>query len=143
MGDPRKLMVRQLPWSVRDKELLHVFDGIGRVEEAKVIMDREDASRSRGFGFVTYASATDAQRAVQELDGSSLEGRQIKVALASERKGGAAPRGRYVYSADDSLLPTSDKLTPANQAERKRRKQQQEHPPQGTQSWERQRHGAK
>ncbi|MEE8375771.1 MAG: RNA-binding protein, partial [Acidimicrobiia bacterium] len=41
--------------------------------------------RSRGFGFVEMASADDAQKAISAVDGSSVDGRQLKVNLAKER----------------------------------------------------------
>jgi RNA recognition motif-containing protein len=69
------------------------FEACGEVVDAKVITDR-DTGRSRGFGFVTFADNEAAQRAVQELDGSNLDGRQIRVSEAHERSGGGGGGGR-------------------------------------------------
>jgi RNA recognition motif-containing protein len=68
------------------------FQVCGEVVDAKVITDR-DTGRSRGFGFVTFADNEAAQRAVQELDGSNLDGRTIRVSEAHERSGGGGGGG--------------------------------------------------
>jgi RNA recognition motif-containing protein len=49
-----------------------------------VITDRE-TGRSRGFGFVTFEDDQSASRAVEELNGSTLDGRTIRVDTANER----------------------------------------------------------
>ncbi len=54
------------------------------IERAEVIRDRE-TGRSRGFGFVDFASAQDAQRAIHELDGTEVMGRTLRVQLAKPR----------------------------------------------------------
>ncbi len=72
-----KLYVGNLPWSVSDTELEDLFSKIGTVESANVVMDR-DSGRSRGFGFVEMSQA-DGQRAVTELDGQTVDGRQLRV----------------------------------------------------------------
>ncbi len=53
-----------------------------------MITDR-DTGQSKGFGFVEMSSASEAQKAIQELNGSTLEDRQIKVNEAKPK----APRG--------------------------------------------------
>jgi RNA recognition motif-containing protein len=66
----------------------------GPVKEAKVIMDR-DTGKSRGFGFVTFESETDAQAAVKTAS-IQLDGRDVRIAEADEkpsRGGGGGGRG--------------------------------------------------
>jgi heterogeneous nuclear ribonucleoprotein A1/A3 len=80
----KKLYVGGLAWATDNAGLEKVFSAFGEVEEAKVIMDRE-TGRSRGFGFVTFVEAGDAEKALS-LDGTQLDGRSIKVSIAQERQ---------------------------------------------------------
>ncbi|KAK8685491.1 hypothetical protein V6N13_041491 [Hibiscus sabdariffa] len=61
-----------------------LFSEQGSVVEAEVDYDRE-SGRSRGFGFVTYNSAEEVDRAIKSLDGSDLDGRPIRVTVAESR----------------------------------------------------------
>jgi len=79
-----KLFVGSLPWSVDDEELKVNFEKHGTVVSAKVIMDR-DTNRSRGFGFVEMESSSDATNAIQALNDSELNGRNIVVNEAKAR----------------------------------------------------------
>ncbi|MBU0551209.1 RNA-binding protein [Myxococcota bacterium] len=87
-----KLFVGSLAWGTSDESLRAAFEGFGEVTDAKVITDRE-TGRSRGFGFVTFASNEDAQAAVQGMDGQDLDGRTVKVNEALERRGGPGGGG--------------------------------------------------
>ncbi len=89
-----KLFVGGLSWDTNDSSLAAAFSAHGTVTEAKVISDR-DTGRSRGFGFVTYETSADAQRAIQEMDGTELDGRAIRVDQAQEKqRGGGGGGGR-------------------------------------------------
>jgi RNA recognition motif-containing protein len=80
----KKLFVGGLSWNTTDSELQQAFEACGNVAEAKVITDRE-TGRSRGFGFVTFDDEASAGRAVEELNGSTLDGRTIRVDTANDR----------------------------------------------------------
>jgi RNA recognition motif-containing protein len=80
-----KLYVGNLPFSTTDADLEELFSRYGAVASANVIVDR-DTKRSRGFGFVEFESESDAQEAQEALDGSSLEGRDLRVNEAQERQ---------------------------------------------------------
>jgi len=83
-----RLYVGNLPFSVDESTLRELFEQNGRtVTEVKLITDR-DTGRTRGFGFVEMVSSEDAEGAIRELDGYSLEGRPLKVNEARERQGG-------------------------------------------------------
>ncbi len=91
-----KLFVGGLAWGTDDHGLREAFEGFGEVVEAKVVTDRE-TGRSRGFGFVTYGDAGSAQRAIEEMDGQMLDGRNIRVNEANDRPargGGGGGGGR-------------------------------------------------
>ncbi|KAH8954547.1 hypothetical protein BDL97_08G084600 [Sphagnum fallax] len=88
---PNKLFVGNLSWNVDDVALETIFSDYGKVLDAKVISDRE-TGKSRGFGFVTLASATEVNEAIKNLDGAEYDGRQLRVNLAGEKP---APRHNY------------------------------------------------
>ncbi|XP_042056677.1 29 kDa ribonucleoprotein B, chloroplastic-like [Salvia splendens] len=84
-GNTNKIYVGNLSWDVDNLALESVFSEHGNVQEARVVYDR-DSGRSRGFGFVTYSSAEEVNRAVESLDGTELEGRPIRVSPAEDRR---------------------------------------------------------
>ncbi|GMI96580.1 chloroplast RNA-binding protein 31B [Hibiscus trionum] len=84
MGASNRVYVGNLSWGVDDMALENLFSEQGSVVEAKVVYDRE-SGRSRGFGFVTYNSAEEVDRAVRSLNGSDLDGRPIRVTVAESR----------------------------------------------------------
>jgi len=90
----RKLFVGGISWDTTDEGLEAAFSPFGNVVSAKIIKDR-DTGRSRGFGFVEFDDAESASSAMQNLDGTELDGRNIKVAEAQERssRGGGGNRG--------------------------------------------------
>jgi RNA recognition motif-containing protein len=89
-----KLYVGNLPWSTTDADLEALFSAAGTVDSARVITDRE-TGRSRGFGFVEM-SQQDGQRAIQELNGTDMGGRALRVNEANEqRPRGGGGGGRY------------------------------------------------
>ena len=80
----KKLFIGGLSWDTSNRSLQEAFEACGAVAEAKVVTDR-DTGRSRGFGFVTFEDEASAQRAIEELDGSTLDGRSIRVDKANDR----------------------------------------------------------
>lgn len=79
-----KLLVDSLSWNTTSSELQTAFAACGDVVEATVVTNC-DTGRSRGFGFVTYNDSRSATRAIEELDGSTLGGRTIRVDRANDR----------------------------------------------------------
>jgi len=80
-----KLYVGNLSFQTSSQDLEEMFAGIGAVESATVVEDRE-TGRSRGFGFVEMASQEDGQKAISELNGTDQGGREIKVNEAKPRE---------------------------------------------------------
>jgi len=76
----QSLYVANLPWRVTGDDLRTLFGSYGAIHNSSVIMDRK-SGRSRGFGFVAMEAA-DAERAVEQLHGSPLDGRPLTVRLA-------------------------------------------------------------
>ena len=87
-----KLFVGGLSWNTDNAGLENAFSSFGDIQEAKVITDRE-TGRSRGFGFVTFANAEDADKALS-LDGTELDGRNVKVSIAQDRERSGGGGGR-------------------------------------------------
>lgn len=80
-----KLYVGNLSFQTSSHDLEEMFAGIGTVESATVVEDRE-TGRSRGFGFVEMASPEDGEKAIAELNGTDQGGREIKVNEAKPRE---------------------------------------------------------
>ena len=90
----RKLYVGGLSYDTTEDQLTEAFAKFGTVESAKVIRDR-DSDRSKGFAFVEMSSNSEAQKAMQGLNGTLLDGRQIRVNHAQERPERGGERGGY------------------------------------------------
>ena len=73
-----KLYVGGLPYSVTEGSLRELFSAHGTVESANVISDKF-TGQSRGFGFVEMSSSSEAQSAIQSLNGTQFEGRSLTV----------------------------------------------------------------
>lgn len=79
-----KLFIGNLSWSASDNDLRKEFGKFGTITELKIITDRE-TGKSRGFGFVGYSTAQEAETAIREMDGREFMGRSVRVSLAQER----------------------------------------------------------
>lgn len=73
-----KLFVGSLSWDTTDATLHDFFAAAGTVVSASVIMDKY-TGRSRGFGFVEMATDEEAKKAIETLNGQTLDNRQIVV----------------------------------------------------------------
>lgn len=97
----RKLYVGNLPFSATEEDLMSKFSACGTVASAKLITDR-DTGRSKGFGFVEMGSDSEAQTAIDKLNGQDFGGRPMTVNEARPQKkreggggGGGGGRGGY------------------------------------------------
>ncbi len=94
-----RLYVGSLSYQTTDQELAELFGQIGQVLSATVITDR-DSGRSKGFGFVDMANDDEARKAIDQLNGTTLDNRTIIVNEARERReqqyggGGSRYQGR-------------------------------------------------
>ncbi|GAV86582.1 RRM_1 domain-containing protein [Cephalotus follicularis] len=80
-----KLFVGNLSWSVTSDSLTQAFQEYGNVVGARVLYDGE-TGRSRGYGFVCYASKSEMDAALVSLNGMELEGRTLRVSLAEGKR---------------------------------------------------------
>ena len=91
----RKLYVGNLPYSATEQSLREAFAASGTVDSVSLITDR-DTGQSKGFAFVEISSDSEAQTATQNLNGTMLDGRQIKVNEAKPRENrGGGNRGGF------------------------------------------------
>jgi RNA recognition motif-containing protein len=93
------LFVGNLSFNTTENDLQDAFAAHGTVVEANLMMDRS-TGRPRGFGFVTMSSAEEAQKAIDALNGKSVDGRALTVNVAKpreERPGGGGGGGRREY----------------------------------------------
>jgi RNA recognition motif-containing protein len=80
-----KLYVGGLSYSVNDDQLREMFEAIGKVDSAQVIVDRF-SNQSKGFGFVEMSTDADAQEAIKQLNGKDAGGRPLTVNEARPRE---------------------------------------------------------
>ncbi|KAM0925067.1 hypothetical protein ACQ4PT_004428 [Festuca glaucescens] len=94
-GVEYRCFVGGLAWATDDRGLEQAFGQYGEILDAKIINDRE-TGRSRGFGFVTFATDEAMRNAISEMNGKDLDGRNITVNEAqSRRSGGGGGGGGY------------------------------------------------
>lgn len=94
-----KLYLGNLPFSASDEDIREAFSAYGTIEDLFIPLDRE-TNRPRGFAFITLADDDQARKAIEELDGSDLMGRNLRVNEAEERRpqqnrGGGGGGGGY------------------------------------------------
>ena len=78
------IFVGSLPFSIEEADLRESFEAYGAVDSVKIITDKF-TGRSKGFGFVDMPDNAAAQKAIDALNGTELEGRAMVVNEARER----------------------------------------------------------
>jgi len=79
---PKRLHVSNIPFRFRDPDLRQMFGKFGSILDVEIIFNERG---SKGFGFVTFSSSVEADRAREELHGSVVEGRKVEVNNATAR----------------------------------------------------------
>ncbi len=95
------IYVGNLPYETDDSVVKTAFEEYGTVDSVKIVIDRE-TNRSKGFGFVSMSDDESARKAINELNGAELNGREIKVNEARPKSdnprgpgGGGGSRGGF------------------------------------------------
>ncbi|XP_078510115.1 RNA binding protein fox-1 homolog 3 isoform X4 [Lissotriton helveticus] len=79
---PKRLHVSNIPFRFRDPDLRQMFGQFGKILDVEIIFNERG---SKGFGFVTFETSLDADRAREKLNGTIVEGRKIEVNNATAR----------------------------------------------------------
>ena len=87
----QKLYVGNLSYATTDQELQELFAQHGTVQSANVVTDRY-TGRSRGFGFVEMGSGEEAKQAIEALNGTDFQGRNLVVNEARPKDKSFPPR---------------------------------------------------
>ena len=79
------IYIGQLPYSVKENELREIFSEYGEIASLKLVKDRF-SGQSKGFGFIEMPNNSEADKAIKALNKSLLQGKEIKVNQAQERR---------------------------------------------------------
>jgi RNA recognition motif-containing protein len=96
-----KLFIGSLSWGVTSQDLQTVFAVYGELvaENTRVVLDKM-TGKSRGFGFVEYVNASDAEKAMNDMNGKEIKGRAINISFAKPLDQSDS-RGRRDYRNSD------------------------------------------
>ena len=84
LGDVMNIYIGNLPYSISEDDLRDLFATHGEVSSANIIIDR-DSGRSKGFGFVEMPDKSQAESAINALNESDVQGRNVRVNEARPR----------------------------------------------------------
>lgn len=95
------IFVGSLPFSIEEADLRESFEAYGPVDSVKIITDRF-TGRSKGFGFVEMPNDEEAQKAIDELNGATVQGRTIVVNKSEPRPEGDRRGGNRSFNRDNN-----------------------------------------
>jgi RNA recognition motif-containing protein len=116
-----KLFIVGIPKDLETIELVEMFSIHGTVNTVTIVTDRV-SGESKGFGFITMTDDTSAERAIEALDGSSIDGRTISVRFAEDKN--SKPVSSPAFKKPPTGIPASllrDSRTEAPNPKRPRR----------------------
>ena len=89
------IYVGNLNWNMSSEDLQNLFTPFGEVTSAKIVTDKFNNDRSKGFGFVEMPNDSEAKNAISSLNETELDGRTIVVKVAEPK--GERPQRRERY----------------------------------------------
>ena len=89
------IYVGNLSWSMTEQDLLDLFTPYGEVASAKIVTDKFNNNRSKGFGFVEMSNDSEGQAAIEALNGTEISGRNIVVNESQPKQGGSGGGGGF------------------------------------------------
>ena len=84
--DGANLYVSNLSYQTEENDLEAKFQQFGVIKSIKIIKD-SNTRKSRGFGFVTFEETRDAEKAIEKLNSTEIDGREIRVEKARDSRG--------------------------------------------------------
>ncbi len=117
------VFARNLGFEITDDQLEKVFEDIGPVKRAFVVTDRA-SKKSKGFGFVQFATRGDAERAVTSLQAKEIGGRKLKLEMAgktNQHKSAKAAKSTAAASAASGGVASADAAAKAEEEKAKQR----------------------
>jgi len=87
-----KIFVGNFSFSTTEDDLRTLFSPFGNIDTISVITDRT-TGRSRGFGFVEMGDRSQAEKAIESLNGTQFGGRSLNINEARPKTDGGGPRG--------------------------------------------------
>ncbi|MBE7170004.1 MAG: RNA-binding protein [Williamsia sp.] len=87
------IYVGNLSWTMTEQDLQDLFTPYGEVTSAKIVTDKFNNNRSKGFGFVEMTNDSEGQAAIDGLNGTEVSGRNIVVNESQPKQGGASGGG--------------------------------------------------
>ncbi len=99
----KKLYVGNLSFDTTDQGLQQAFEQAGKVISCEIIMEREDPTRSKGFGFVEMSTEEEAQAAITMWNGKELDGRTLNVSEARPKEDRPRTGGGFNRGGGDSF----------------------------------------
>lgn len=85
-SDGTNLYVSNLSYQTEENDLESKFQQFGTIKSIKIIKD-SNTRKSRGFGFVTFEETRDAEKAIEKLNSTEIDGREIRVERARDSRG--------------------------------------------------------
>jgi RNA recognition motif-containing protein len=84
LGEMMNIYIGNLPYSITEDELRDLFATHGEVTSANIIIDR-DSGRSKGFGFIEMPEKTSGESAINAINETDVQGRNVRVNEARPR----------------------------------------------------------
>src|SRR5882724_9321011 len=91
------IYVGNLSWNLTEEDLSNLFAPYGEVVSAKIVTDKFNNNRSKGFGFVEMTNDSEGQAAIAALNGSEVDGRNIVVNESQPKPSGSGGAGGGGY----------------------------------------------
>jgi nucleolar protein 4 len=110
----RSLFVRSLPATATTSALTELFSDSYPLKHATVVLDPV-TKQSKGYGFVTFADAEDAQRALDEFNGHNFQGRKMKIEIAQPRSRDAGGKDELKVKKKSAIATEAAEVKKARQ----------------------------